>query len=100
MRKRRTNGECYDYGSGVAVDENEAEKWYQKAAENGNETAMLTLADKLFVDGSLDDTDEKMQKAAMWYQESCGTGKHGKDSTNGEIATITAGVWIKMRKKP
>ena len=36
-------GECYNYGNGVDEDEEEAVKWYRKAAEQGHEDAQCEL---------------------------------------------------------
>ena len=36
-------GECYDWGKGVTYDEQEAVKWYTKAAEQGDEKAKKAL---------------------------------------------------------
>ncbi len=56
-------GRCYETGSGVEKDLEQAYEWYRKAAAGGDVNAWLALA-KMFDTGAYVDKDPK--EAAMW----------------------------------
>lgn len=56
-------GRCYETGSGVEQDLEQAYEWYRKAAAGGDVNAWLALA-KMFDTGTYVDRDPK--EAAMW----------------------------------
>lgn len=56
-------GRCYETGSGVEKDLEQAYEWYRKAATGGDVNAWLALA-KMFDTGTYVDRDPK--EAAMW----------------------------------
>jgi TPR repeat protein len=43
-------GNCYYFGMGIAKNKKEALKWWQKAAEQGNETARENIIAMSFED--------------------------------------------------
>ncbi len=55
-------GECYEYGRGVAQNQDKAIEWYQKAAENGIVDAQTKL-------GKIYESRQEYEKAAYWFQE-------------------------------
>ncbi|KCX52413.1 sel1 repeat family protein [Acinetobacter baumannii 135867] len=67
--------EIYLYGHGVDSDENQAEVWALKSAENGNVAAMFWLADgyvtyaRLMEDDDKNDSLEHFQKAFKWFSK-------------------------------
>lgn len=77
-------GRCYDYGIGVTKNEKLAEKWYQKAINQGNEHAkenLLLL--KQSKEGSPDDwyrigkraeQNKMYQEAVAWYKKAANAG--------------------------
>ena len=72
--------EIYLYGHGVDSDENQAEIWAIKSAENGNIAAMFWLADgyvtyaKLMEEDDKNDSLEHFQKAFKWFQKASENG--------------------------
>lgn len=58
-------GRCYETGSGVEKDLEQAYEWYRKAATGGDVNAWLALA-KMFDTGTYVDRDPK--EAAMWLE--------------------------------
>ncbi|MGS5696731.1 tetratricopeptide repeat protein, partial [Acinetobacter baumannii] len=72
--------EIYLYGHGVDSDENQAEVWALKSAENGNVAAMFWLADgyvtyaRLMEDDDKNDSLEHFQKAFKWFQKASENG--------------------------
>ncbi len=60
---------AYDYkvGSGVGKDIREAEKWYRKAAEQGNTSAQSSLIIMYGMDGEL--AGEKPEECYYWAQK-------------------------------
>lgn len=58
-------GRCYETGSGVEKDLEQAYEWYRKAATGGDVNAWLALA-KMFDTGTYVDKDPK--EAAMWLE--------------------------------
>ena len=64
-------GRCYETGSGVEQDLEQAYEWYRKAATGGDVNAWLALA-KMFDKGMYVDRDPK--EAAMWLSRAADKG--------------------------
>lgn len=62
-------GEMYSFGNGVTEDDVEAEKWYRKAAEQGNSVAQFLLG-MMYDDGA----PENNAEAAKWYRKAAKQG--------------------------
>jgi len=69
-------GRCYSKGRGVAEDDVEAAKWYQKSADQGYTKAEYQLA-KCYVKGNGVPKDEA--KAKTYLQRALKSKKHGKE---------------------
>lgn len=61
----------YTAGEGVKMDQKEAAKWFEKAAEEGHPHAMFKIAER-YEKGNGISTDS--EKAMMWYRKAAETG--------------------------
>ena len=60
-------GYCYETGFGVERDPQEAAKWYQAAAVQGNRYAQMNYANKLLRDALKTKDEDRMIEAREWY---------------------------------
>ena len=60
-------GYCYETGFGVERDAQEAAKWYQAAAVQGNRFAQMNHANKLLDDALKTKDEDRMVEAREWY---------------------------------
>jgi len=60
-------GEFYDLGNHVTLDEQEAVKWYLKAAEQGYAPAQTNIADRYYGSRGL---PQNYKEAIKWYRKS------------------------------
>ncbi|MDW5358822.1 tetratricopeptide repeat protein, partial [Acinetobacter baumannii] len=97
--------EIYLYGHGVDSDENQAEVWALKSAENGNVAAMFWLADgyvtyaRLMEDDDKNDSLEHFQKAFKWFQKAS---ENGHSESMVELADLytraDSGIEVNINK--
>ncbi len=97
--------EIYLYGNGIDSDENQAELWAIKSAENGNVAAMFWLADgyvtyaKLMEEDDKNDSLEHFQKAFKWFQKAA---ENGHSESMVELAELytraDSGIEININK--
>ncbi|MDR0328908.1 MAG: sel1 repeat family protein, partial [Planctomycetaceae bacterium] len=71
-------GVCYHNGTGIAKDEQEAVRWFHKAAEQGNVEAQRNLG-LCYTDGLGIDKDER--EAVKWFRKAAEQG-HAPSQTN------------------
>jgi hypothetical protein len=88
--------EAYAAGNGaareprqLAADYKEAAAWYRKAADQGNVTAQIHLAD-LYRDGR--GVTRDMAQAVAWYRKAAETGDAGAQGTLGLLYSVGMGV--------
>ena len=67
MQRHNANWACAITTAGVAEDEEEAVKWYRKAAEQGYAIAQLKLADCYYHGNGV---TKNYAEAVEWYRES------------------------------
>ncbi len=84
-------GESYAEGKGVAPDAKQAAAWYQKAADQGNVSGEMHLAD-LFRDGAGKAFPRDMTQAAGWYRKAADQGDASAQGTLGMLYTLGQGV--------
>ena len=60
-------GYCYETGFGVERDPQEAAKWYQAAAVQGNRYAQMNHANKLLRDALKTKDEDRMIESRKWY---------------------------------
>jgi len=66
-RAQANLGYCYETGFGVERDTQEASKWYQAAAAQGNRFAQMNHANKLLGDALKTKDEDRMIEAREWY---------------------------------
>jgi hypothetical protein len=64
-------GWMYQHGNGVSQDDTEAMKWYRKAADAGNATAMYNIG-WLYENGK--GVSRDYTKAKKWYRKAADAG--------------------------
>jgi TPR repeat protein len=65
-------GLIYANGLGIIADENEASKWYEQSARQGNGLAQFNLAQ--LYDKKEDPSNEYAKKAKYWYEQAIHSG--------------------------
>ena len=78
-------GVAYENGTGVRLDEAEAEEWYRKAAEAGHVGAQNSL-------GTLLQSERRFPDAMPWYERAAAQGHAGANNTLGKIYDQGLGV--------
>ena len=63
-------GQCYSSGEGVKTDRNEAIKWFQMAADQGNIRAQFMLGETYSMRGA----DMNLAMAVFWYRKAADKG--------------------------
>lgn len=75
-------GVCYYYGRGVEEDEEEAAKWYRKAAEQGYAVAQFMLGE-CYYDG--EGVEQDREEAVKWYKKAV---EHGNVEAQNALKKI------------
>ena len=79
----------YDKGEGVPEDDQEAVKWFRKAAERGDSTAQFNLGIKYHVGEGVPEDD---QEAVKWFRKAAEQGLDVGQSSLGIMYGLGEGV--------
>ena len=82
-------GDCYRFGYGVEKDYEEAVKWYQEAADQGDEEAQNILGDCYRFGWGV---EKDYEEAVKWYQEAADQGNADAQRCLGDCYRFGNGV--------
>ncbi len=85
----------YTAGEGVKMDQKEAAKWFEKAAEEGHPHAMFKIAEKYEKGNGISKDSEK---AMMWYRKAAETG-YGKGDDKAYYAQVRQAEFASMKER-